>query len=50
MQDFHYQNGTKIIFGRETEASVGQELKNIQTRCYCIMEAVQLRKLGFMTK
>ena len=29
MQDFHYQNGTKIIFGRETEASVGQELKKI---------------------
>lgn len=27
MRSFHYQNQTKIIFGRETELTVGEELK-----------------------
>lgn len=50
MQDFHYQNGTKIIFGRETEASVGQELKKFTNKVLLHYGGGSIKKIGLYDK
>lgn len=50
MQDFHYQNGTKIIFGRQTELTVGQELKKYTNKVLLHYGGGSIKETGLYQK
>ncbi len=46
MQNFIYQNGTKLIFGKNTESLIGQELKNYTDKVLLHYGGGSIKKTG----
>ena len=51
MQNFNFQNSTKIIFGKNTEDLVGEEIKKTMVKKSCfVMGATVLKKQVYIIK
>jgi len=46
MENFIFQNATKIIFGKETQKLVGEEAKNFSNNILLIYGGGSIKKIG----